>query len=60
MIKDLSVDEIKRTLKKYESEFKEKFWVKEIDVFGSYVRGEQKKGSDVDILIEFYPDTEMD
>jgi len=25
MIKDLSVDEIKRTLKKYESEFKEKF-----------------------------------
>jgi predicted nucleotidyltransferase len=27
--------------------------VKEIGVFGSFVRGESKKGSDVDILVEF-------
>jgi len=60
MIEDISVDKIKRTLKKYESELKEKFGVKEIGVFGSYVRREQKKGSDIDILVEFYPDTEMD
>ncbi|OFV68299.1 MAG: nucleotidyltransferase [Candidatus Syntrophoarchaeum caldarius] len=60
MIKDISVDEIKRTLKKYKSELKEKFGVKEIGVFGSYVRREQKKGSDIDILVEFHPDTEMD
>jgi hypothetical protein len=56
----VSVDEIKRTLKKYESELKEKFGVSEIGVFGSNVRREQKKGSDIDILVEIYPDTEMD
>ncbi|AGK61271.1 putative nucleotidyltransferase [Archaeoglobus sulfaticallidus PM70-1] len=60
MIRDISVDGIKRILKKHEKELKEKFGVKEIGVFGSYVRGEQKKDSDIDILVEFYPQTEMD
>ncbi|RLI79785.1 nucleotidyltransferase [Archaeoglobales archaeon] len=60
MITDVSVDEIKRILKKHESELKEKYGVKKIGVFGSYVRGGQKKGSDIDILVEFYPDAEMD
>jgi len=32
---------------------KEKFKVKSIGVFGSYIRGEEKKGSDLDILVEF-------
>ncbi|MFA4890258.1 MAG: nucleotidyltransferase family protein [Candidatus Paceibacterota bacterium] len=32
---------------------KSKYNVKKIGVFGSFVRGEQKKGSDVDILVEF-------
>lgn len=32
---------------------KEKYHVKRIGIFGSFVRGEQKKGSDVDILVEF-------
>lgn len=27
--------------------------VKEIGIFGSYVRGEQKKRSDIDVLVEF-------
>ena len=60
MVTDKSVDEIKRILKKHESELKEKYGVKEIGVFGSYVRGEQKKGSDIDILVEFYPQAEID
>ncbi len=60
MITYISVDEIKEILKKHESELQERFGVKKICVFGSYVRGEQKKGSDIDILVEFYPDTEMD
>jgi predicted nucleotidyltransferase len=33
---------------------KEKFLVKKIGVFGSYLRGEQRKNSDIDILVEFY------
>lgn len=30
-----------------------KFGVKRIGLFGSYARGEQQKGSDIDILVEF-------
>ncbi len=60
MVNDKSVDEIKRILKKHERELEEKYGVREIGVFGSYVRGEQEKGSDIDILVEFYPDAEMD
>ena len=33
---------------------KEKYNVKSIQIFGSYIRGEQKKGSDLDVLVEFY------
>lgn len=40
-------------LKKHEKEIKDKFGVKRIGVFGSYVRGEEKGGSDVDVLVEF-------
>ena len=31
----------------------QKFGVRKIGLFGSYVRGEQKENSDIDILIEF-------
>jgi len=47
------VENIKRTLSKHKAHLKKKFKVKTIGVFGSYVRGEQKNGSDVDILVEF-------
>ncbi|MDD3248307.1 MAG: nucleotidyltransferase family protein [Methanosarcina sp.] len=32
---------------------KEKFGVKRIGIFGSFVRGEEKAGSDIDVLVEF-------
>ena len=32
------------------------FGVKKIGIFGSFVRGEQNKNSDLDILIEFDPE----
>lgn len=32
---------------------KEKYNVIKIGIFGSYVRGEQKKRSDIDIIVEF-------
>lgn len=47
------VDEIKEALEKHKEELREKFKVKEIGIFGSYVKGEQKKESDIDILVEF-------
>ena len=48
-----SLDEIKKILKEHEKELKEKYGIEEIGIFGSYLRGEAKKGSDVDILVEF-------
>lgn len=48
-----SVQEITEILKKHKEELKEKYKVKEIGIFGSYIRGEQKETSDVDILVEF-------
>jgi predicted nucleotidyltransferase len=47
------VEDIKRTLLRNKAELKKKFLVKTIGVFGSYVRGEQKRQSDVDLLVEF-------
>jgi predicted nucleotidyltransferase len=44
------------TLKKNKAFIKEKFGVKKIGVFGSVARGEAKKGSDVDVLVEFEKD----
>ncbi len=46
-------DGIRETLKKYKPVLRERFKVKEIGVFGSYVRGDESPESDVDILVEF-------
>jgi len=48
-----SYNKIEKILKQYKNELATKYKIKEIGIFGSYVRNEQKKGSDVDILIEF-------
>lgn len=46
-------DEIRRKLAQCKPELESGFQVKEIGIFGSYVRGEQTKSSDLDILVEF-------
>jgi uncharacterized protein len=48
-----NVESIKRMILMHKKELKERFKVKNIGVFGSYVRGEQKQQSDVDVLVEF-------
>lgn len=48
-----SIEEIKGTLRKLKPLLKELYGVTEIGVFGSYLRGEQKDKSDLDILVEF-------
>ena len=47
-------EEIEATLKGFKPFLREKFKVKEIGIFGSYLRGEETEESDVDILVEFY------
>ena len=49
----MNLQEIKQTLKERMPELKEKFGVKNLYIFGSYVRGEQTPESDIDILVEF-------
>ena len=49
----MSLSRIKKILLKCKNKIREKFSVEEIGIFGSYVRGEQKKKSDLDILVEF-------
>lgn len=48
-----NVEGVKRVFLQHKAELREKFKVKTIGVFGSYVRGEQKRNSDVDVLVEF-------
>ena len=48
-----NLEQIRNSLHRHKREIKQKYKVKEIGVFGSYVRGEQNKGSDIDILVEF-------
>lgn len=40
-------------LKRHRSEFRERFGVERLGLFGSYARNEAKSGSDIDILVEF-------
>ncbi|MFA5858235.1 MAG: nucleotidyltransferase family protein [Elusimicrobiota bacterium] len=48
-----TLDEIKTVITTHKAELQEKFKVKTIGVFGSYVRGDQRADSDVDILVDF-------
>jgi len=48
-----SLEEIEKIINQHQLELEEKYKVKRIGVFGSYARGEQIEGSDIDILVEF-------
>ena len=50
-----SVEEVTAILKEHKAEVIEKYRVREMGIFGSFVRSEQKRRSDVDILVEFDP-----
>jgi uncharacterized protein len=50
-----SVEEVKAILKEHKAEVIQKYRVREMGIFGSFVRSEQKRRSDVDILVEFDP-----
>jgi predicted nucleotidyltransferase len=47
------INDVKRKLESLKPDLTENFKVKSVGVFGSYVRGEEKKGSDLDVLVEF-------
>lgn len=47
------IDQIIKKLKVIRPVIERKYSVKNLEVFGSYVHGEQKKSSDLDVLVEF-------
>jgi len=48
-----NLQDIEAKLKENKDLLNQRFKVKEIGIFGSFVRGEQKETSDLDILVEF-------
>ena len=49
----MTLTDIKHTLTSMKPELHQRFGVSEIGVFGSWVRGEQKRTSDIDVLVNF-------
>ena len=47
------LEDLKAILSSKKSELRQKYGVKEIGFFGSYVRGEERESSDLDVLVEF-------
>ena len=45
--------QIQNILASSKGELRKRYNVKELGIFGSYARGQQKKSSDVDILVRF-------
>jgi uncharacterized protein len=48
-----TLEELKQWLVSHKSVLQERYKVRELGIFGSYVRKEQTETSDVDILVEF-------
>jgi uncharacterized protein len=46
-------DEIKQILAEHRMELIERFGVAQLAIFGSYIKGRQKKRSDLDVLVKF-------
>jgi uncharacterized protein len=49
----MKLDKAKEIIEEHKTDLKLNFGVREIGIFGSYVRGEQRDTSDIDILVDF-------
>jgi predicted nucleotidyltransferase len=50
--KSTPAEDIKKILSAHKRELRKKYGIREIGIFGSYAREENKKNSDIDILVE--------
>jgi predicted nucleotidyltransferase len=48
-----TLEEIKQLLIENKQSVREKYKISELGIFGSYVRGEQRQDSDLDVLIDY-------
>jgi hypothetical protein len=49
----MKIEEILKTLEGEKEEIRRRYKAEIKGIFGSYVRGEEKEGSDIDILVDF-------
>jgi predicted nucleotidyltransferase len=49
----MKMDDIKFLINEHREEIRQLFKAEVIGIFGSYARGEEKTGSDVDVLVNF-------
>ncbi len=49
-----NIKNIKSIIENHREILIDRYRVKEIGIFGSFIRGEQRKRSDIDILVDFY------
>ena len=49
----IDVNQIRLLILERKDEIKEKFKAEIVGIFGSYARGEEKEGSDIDVLVRF-------
>jgi predicted nucleotidyltransferase len=47
------IERIFNNIRRHKPEIAREYYIKQIGVFGSYIRGEEKADSDIDILVEF-------
>ncbi len=52
-------DGILSELKRNNNELRYRYKVRQIGLFGSYARGEQNVGSDIDFLVDFLPGADL-
>jgi len=50
----MTIENVKEAINKSKKFLKEKYKIKSIRIFGSFVRHEEATNSDIDILVEFY------
>lgn len=48
-----TIDDIIGQLRAMQPDLRQRYRLREMGVFGSYVRGEQREDSDLDVLVEF-------
>ncbi len=54
-----TIDEIREVIREHEGELRRRYKARVVGIFGSYVRGEARADSDLDVLAAFEPDASL-
>ena len=59
MERQLTLREIIDSIKSLKEDIRKKYTAEVVGIFGSFVRGEEKETSDIDVLVEFDEDADL-